>query len=88
MEAQQDFIDTNQSSIFGQLRAMPERYEQLIKRLPTKKVSKLKEFFNFFLSLIHDKDVVTGLTTLIEENTEDMLHERTVNQVGRKPKIG
>ena len=83
-EARQDFIDTNQSSISRQLSYMPERYEKLIRRIPTKKVSKLKEFFKSGLALIHEKDVVVELKTLIEDNTSDMHHEKRFNQVKRK----
>ena len=36
-----------------------------------KKVSKLKEFFKSCLALIHDKDAIVELKTLIEETTED-----------------
>ena len=50
---------------------MLEPFEQLIRKPPMKKVSKLKEFFKSFLSLIHDRDVVAKLTALIEETLED-----------------
>ena len=68
--------DPNQSSTSGHVRAIPESFEQLIRRPPTKKVSKLKEFFKSCLALIHDKYVVTELTTLIEDNMTDMHPER------------
>ena len=48
LEAQQDFVDTSQLSTYGQVRAMPEIFEQLIRRFPTKKVSKIKDFFQKF----------------------------------------
>ena len=32
-----------------------------------RKVSKLKEIFKIFLSLIHDKDIVSKLTAMIED---------------------
>ena len=67
---------------------MPKIFEQLIRRLPTKRVSKLKDFFKSCLALIHDKDVVTEFTSLIEYNTTDMHPERRVNQVRSKRKIG
>ena len=50
---------------------MPEWFEQLIKRLPTKKFSNLKEFFKIYLALIHDKYVVVELKKLIEETPKD-----------------
>ena len=50
---------------------MPERFEQLIRKPPMKKVSKLKYFFKSCLVLINDKDVVAELTTLIEEILDD-----------------
>ena len=49
---------------------MPKWSEQLLKKPPMKKFSKLKEFFKIFLALIHDKDVVTELEALIEETTK------------------
>ena len=67
---------------------MPKIFEQLIKRPPTKKLSKLKDVFKSCLALIHDKDVVGVLTTLIEDNTIDMHLEIRFNQVGRKWKRG
>ena len=51
---------------------MPERFEQLIRKKPMKKVSKLKYFFKIFLVLINDKDVVAEILALIEENPDDM----------------
>ena len=58
LEARQYFVDSNQPLTSGQVRAMPERFEQLIRRSTTKKVSKLKDFFKSFLALIHDKYIV------------------------------
>ena len=66
LEVRPEFVDTNHPSTSGQVKTMLERFEQLIRKPPMKKVSKLKEFFNFFLSLINNKDVVAELTTLIE----------------------
>ena len=45
--------------IWTSLRAMPKIFEQLIKKPPMKKFSKLNEFFKICLALIHDKGVVT-----------------------------
>ena len=67
---------------------MPEIFEQLIRRPPTKKVSKLKEFFKIFLPLIYDKDVVSESTTLIEDTIDDLRPEKRFNHIGRKVKIG
>ena len=58
LEDRKDFINTNQPSKSRQVRAMPKRFEQLIRRPPTKKVSKLKDFFKKKLALIHEKNVV------------------------------
>ena len=66
-----NFFDTNQASTFGQVKVMLERFEQFLRNQPLKKVSKLKEFFKSCLALIHDKDAVTELTTLIEETVKD-----------------
>ena len=84
MEERQEFVDTNQPSTSGQVRAMPKIFEQLIRRPPTKTVSKLKEFFKSCLALIHEKYVVTELTALIEYNTAYLRPERRVNQIGSK----
>ena len=62
---------------------MPERFEQLIKKSPMKKVSKLKEFFKSCLALINDKDDVTELTTLIEETPYDLQPEKNLTISGR-----
>ena len=61
MKVRQGFLDTNQLSTSGQLRAMPEQFEQLIRKLPMKKVSKLKDFFKICLALTNDKGVVAEL---------------------------
>ena len=47
-------------------------FEQLLMKKPMKNISKLKEFFKSCLALINDKDVVTELTTLIEETPYDL----------------
>ena len=88
LKVRQEFVDTNQPSTFGQVRAIPERFEQLIRKPPMKKVSNIKEFFKNCLTLIHDKDVVTELTSLIEEMTKDLRPEKRVNHIGRKVKVG
>ena len=51
-----------------------------------KNVSKSKEFLKICLALIHDKDVVTKLETLIEETPEDLRPEKRVNHIGKKLK--
>ena len=51
-----------------------------------KKVSKIKEFFKSCLALIHDKDDVLELATLIKETTDDLQPEKRVNHIGRKLK--
>ena len=47
-----------------------------------KNVSKLKEFFKSCLALIHDKDVVAKLTTLIEDTTEDLRPKKESIKLG------
>ena len=47
------------------VREMHEISDQLFRKKPTEKVSKLKEFFKSLLLLIHDKDVVAKLTSLV-----------------------
>ena len=59
LEARQDFVDTNKSTTSEKVRAMPKLFEQLIRKPPMKKVSKLKEIFKICLALIHDKDAFT-----------------------------
>ena len=88
MEVWQYFVDPNQLSTLGQVRTNPEWFEQLIRRLHTKKVSKLKEFFKSYLALIHNKYDVMELIALIEYNTTDFCPERRVNQVKIKWKTG
>ena len=41
-----------------------------------------------FVALIHDKDIVGEMTTLIEETIEDLQPEKIVNHIGRKLKMG
>ena len=72
MEVRLEFIDTNQLSTSGRVKTMPKRFEELIRKTPMEKVSKLKEFFKIFLALINDKDVVVELTSIIEETPEDL----------------
>ena len=69
LEVRPKFVDTNQPSTYGKVNTIPERFEQLIRKPPMKKVSKLKEFLKSCLVLINDKDVVTELTAFIEETT-------------------
>ena len=66
---------------------MPERFEQLVRRKITKKVSKLKEIFKKKFTLIHDKDVVIELTTLIDYNTKYLHPKKRFNQIRSKQKI-
>ena len=60
-----EFLDTNQASTYGQVNVIPERFEELLRKQPLKKVSNLKYFFKSCLALINDKDVVVELKTLI-----------------------
>ena len=93
-DSQQKFIDKNQASTNfptlrrGQVRDIPERLEQLFQKQPIGKVSKLKEFFKSFLSLIHDKYVVVELTTLVEETQDEMRPDIRVCHVGKILKTG
>ena len=49
----------NQASMSGRpIVRIPEKFDQLLQKKPTKNVSKLKEFLRSFLSLINNKDVV------------------------------
>ena len=86
LEAQRDLVDTNQPSTSGHVRAIPERFEQLIRKSPMKKVSKVKYIFKSCLPLIHDKDDVMELIALIEEKSEDLRPDKRVNHIGRKVK--
>ena len=67
---------------------MPEIFEQILMKQPMKKVSKLKYFFKICLVLIHDRDVVTELTNLIEETPKYLRPEKRVNHIGKRLKIG
>ena len=71
MDVRPKFVDTNQTLTSGQVKEILKIFEQLIRKHPLKKASKLKEFFKNFLSLIHDRDVVAKLTTLKEETPKD-----------------
>ena len=61
-------------------------FEQLLRKKPMKKVSNLKELFKNCLALIHDRDVVEELTTLIEETPEELRPEKWVNHVEKRLK--
>ena len=56
LDARPKFVDTNKALTSGQIKVMPEIFEQLLRKQPLKKVSKLKEFFKSYLSLINVKD--------------------------------
>ena len=61
-----EFVDRNQASTSttvpllddGPILEMPLRFDPLFQRKPTKKVSKLKNFFKSCLALIEDKDAM------------------------------
>ena len=86
MEVQPKFFDTNQPSTSREVKTMPKRFEQLIRKAPMKKVSKLKYFFKSCLALISDKYVLAELTTLIAENPHDLRIEKRVNHTKKKLK--
>ena len=56
-------IEASRSS---QVREMHEIFDEILRKQPTRKVSKLKEIFKISLALIHGKDGVAELTSLIE----------------------
>ena len=88
LEVWLEFVDAHQPSTFVQVWTIPEGFEKLIRKPQIKKVSKLKEFFKSYLALIHDKDAIVGLATLIEETPDDMQHEKRVNHIGKRLKLG
>ena len=51
---------------------MPKIFEPLLTKQPMTKVSKIKDFFKSCLALIHDREAVAELTTLIKETPEDL----------------
>ena len=67
---------------------MPKIFEQLIRRLPTKKVLNFKDVFEIFLALIHDKYDFVEFSSLIEDNTIELSPKIRVNQVRSKQKTG
>ena len=67
---------------------MPERFDQLLRKQPTWKVSKLKELFKILLELIQYKYVVTELKYFIEEIQEEVWPEKRVNHIGKRLKTG
>ena len=85
LKVRQDFVDTNSLSTPGQVRSIPKRFEQLIRKPPMKNV---REFFKICLALIHYKDEVAELTTLIDETKEDLRPNKRVNHIRRKLKTG
>ena len=66
---------------------MPEIFEQLLRKQPMKKVSKIKEFFKSCLALIHDRYVVADLITLIEETSKYLRPEKRFNHIEKRLKI-
>ena len=65
-----------------------EKFDLLLRKQSARNISKLKEFFKFFLLLIHDRYVVTGLTTVIEESQKEIQQERGVNHVEKSSNTG
>ena len=54
-----------------------------------KKVSsKLKYFFKICLALIHDKDAIAELATLVEETPEVLQPKKRVNHIEKRLKTG
>ena len=60
---------------------MPKRFEQLLKKKPMKRVSKIKEIFKICFALLNDKDVVVELTTLIEWIINNVQPKKRVNHI-------
>ena len=88
LDVRLEFVKTNQPSTSGKVKAMPKRFEQLLSKQPMKKVSKLKYIFKSCLALIHDRDVVQELKSLIEETLEGPRPEKNVNHIGKILKLG
>ena len=42
LDVQPEFVDANKPSTYGQVKTIPERFENLMRKKPMKKVSKLK----------------------------------------------
>ena len=94
LDACQEFLDIDKASTSTSISPeepileMLERFDQLFRKEPVEKVSKLKEFFKSCLELIQDKDIVVEFIALIEEPQEEVLLERRVNHIGKRLKTG
>ena len=83
-----ELVDANQPSISGQINTIPKRFKNLLRKQPMQKVSKLKDFFKICLAIISDKNVVAELTTLIEENPDDLQPKKRVYHIRKRLKTG
>ena len=94
LDAHQEFLNIDKASTStsispeGPILEMLERFDQLFRKEPVEKVSKLKEFFKSCLAIIQDKDVVAEFIALIEEPQEEVLTEIRVNHIGKILKTG
>ena len=85
---QPEFVDQEQPSTSGEVREIPERFQELFQKQILKIFSKLKSFLSSFLALIQDKYVVSKLQALIGETPVESQPKIWVNQVKNKFKSG
>ena len=65
LDLQPKYFDTNKASTSRKVREMSKRFDQIIRKQPMRKVSKLQKNFKSCLTLIHDKDDVAELIALM-----------------------
>ena len=85
---QSDFISPNVPSTSIEFKDMPERFQQLLQKKASTKVSKLRPFLSSCLMLIQDKDAIAELQSIIDEIPIVPHIEKKVNKVRRKCKTG
>ena len=85
---QLDFIIPYVPSTSTEVKDMAERFEHILPKKASPKVSKLRTFLSSCLMLIQDKDAIAELQAIIDEIPEALQIEKKVNQVRQKCKTG
>ena len=83
-----EFIGMEHPSTSGQVKYMPERFQNILEQQNANKsaykVSRLKAFPSSCLALIQDKDALAELEALIETLSEEDPPAKKVNSVNTK----
>ena len=85
---QSDFISLDVPSTLIEVKDMPKRFQHLLQKKASTKVSKLRPLLSSCLMLIEDKDSIAELQAIIDEIPIVPHIEKKVNQVRRKCKTG